>query len=451
MTFLKPILKKIGIDRSIAYSSGGKILGGAAGLVSIFFISYFLTKEEQGFYYTFGSIIALQVFFELGLTNIITQFIAHENAYINWSEDKIKGGSEICISRLGHLLQFIKKWYCIISIIFLIVILLGGFWFFYTYSPSADSKIWCMPWLLVTSATAVNLFISPFLAVLDGIGKIAETSKIKFFQQLTVPIITWIAFIFHGGLYVVGIGQWCSIIIVILLVFRSNLGTILKEIDKIEVTHKVNYLKEIFPYQWKIALSWMSGYFVFQLFNPVLFATAGPVIAGQMGMSLTAINGIASFAQSWIATKVPVLSKLIALKEYKKLDSLFNTTMRQLSLICAAMLLLLLGFIIVINYWGISLSTRFLGIFPFFLLEIAVFANQHGNGWATYLRCHKKEPLLLNTIIGAIACGLSTIYLGKYFGAIGMIGGYCLLRVSLTIWNYTVFRAKKKEWHTIIN
>lgn len=95
------------------------------------------------------------------------------------------------------------------------------------------------------------------------------------------------------------------------------------------------------------------------------------------------------------------------------------------------------------------IASRFLNIYPFVLLEIAVFANQHGNGWATYLRCHKKEPLLINSIVGAIACGLSTIILGKLYGVIGMTLGYCILRVSLTLWNYTVYKKKKACWHIL--
>lgn len=451
MNKLKRILKKIGVDTSIAYSSGSKILTGGSGFITIFFISLFLNEEEQGFYYTFGSIIALQVFFELGLTNIVTQFIAHENAHIIWENDHITGGDTLHISRLGHMLKFTKKWYSIITLLFFISILSGGIWFFYRYSPSSDYHLWIGPWMLVVSATAVNLFITPFLAILDGIGKIAQTSKIKFYQQLIIPIITWGAFICHGGLYVVGIGQWCAVIIVIILIKRSELWQTLKEINTINISEKIDYLKEVFPYQWKIALSWASGYFVFQLFNPILFATSGPIVAGQMGMSLTAINGIGAFATSWIATKVPIFSKLIALKNYSELDYLFNKTMKQLSIICGTMLIVFLCFIIVINYFDLPIASRFLGILPFTLLEIAVFANQHGNGWATYLRCHKREPLLINTIVGAITCGLSTVVLGKLYGVIGMVGGYCVLRIILTFWNYTVYKHKKLEWHSINN
>ena len=69
------------MDKSIAYSSGARIVQGFTGVASVFFLTSFLTGVEQGFYYTFGSILALQVFFELGLTGIMTQYVAHEVKY----------------------------------------------------------------------------------------------------------------------------------------------------------------------------------------------------------------------------------------------------------------------------------------------------------------------------------------------------------------------------------
>jgi hypothetical protein len=37
-----------------------------------------LTAVEQGFYYTFGSVLALQVFVKLGLVTVIVQMASHE-------------------------------------------------------------------------------------------------------------------------------------------------------------------------------------------------------------------------------------------------------------------------------------------------------------------------------------------------------------------------------------
>jgi hypothetical protein len=64
------------------------------------------------------------------------------------------------------------------------------------------------------------------------------------------------------------------------------------------------------------------------LFNPILFATEGPVVAGQMGMTIQVISAINAFCMSWLNTKVPIYSSYIELKEYAKLDSLFTKTLR---------------------------------------------------------------------------------------------------------------------------
>ena len=46
---------------------------------------------------------------------------------------------------------------------------------------------------------------------------------------------------------------------------------------------RVDWRTEIWPFQWRLAVSWLCGYFTFQLFNPILFAVRGPIEAGQMG------------------------------------------------------------------------------------------------------------------------------------------------------------------------
>ena len=42
---------------------------------------------------------------------------------------------------------------------------------------------------------------------------------------------------------------------------------------------QVAWRREILPFQWRISVSWMSGYFIFQLFTPMLFTNQGAVAA----------------------------------------------------------------------------------------------------------------------------------------------------------------------------
>ena len=94
-------------------------------------------------------------------------------------------------------------------------------------------------------------------------------------------------------------------------------------------THRIRWNQEVWPFQWRIAVSWLCGYFLFWIFNPVLFAFRGPVEAGKMGMSLSLANAIQAIAVSWVSTKSAPFGTLIARKEYRRLDQTFFQALRQ--------------------------------------------------------------------------------------------------------------------------
>lgn len=442
--------KYIGVDKSIAYSSGARIAQAFTGVASILFIAAFLTKAEQGYYYTFGSIVAIQIFFELGLTNIITQYVAHEASHLQWKDSTHLDGEQKYHSRLAHLLRFSTKWYGFIGIIFFIVLLVAGYWFFSYYSPSDENVNWITPWILVSIGTVLKLFIAPFMSILMGLDKVKEVMKMQFYQQLIIPLSTWIGLALGWHLYVVGIASLLSVVYVLIYSCLTDLKNILINLWKIKITDKVNYITEIFPYQWKIALSWISGYFIYQLFNPVLFATEGAVVAGQMGMTLAAINGMSSFSQSWINTKIPLWSKLIALKDYLPLDNNFRITMKQLSAVCLGLISIFVIVIWGLKFFGLSLGYRFLNWLPLSCLLITMFINQWIFGMATYIRCHKQEPFVINAVTIGICCCLSTIITGKLWGVNGITISYLIITSISLIWVKNIYSDKRIRWHNSI-
>lgn len=446
------IARRIGMDKAIAYSSGARIIQAVTGIVSIYFISRYLTGVEQGFYYTFGSLVAIQTFFELGLTSIITQYVAHEASHLTLTPDDVFEGDSKYKSRLSSLLRFSIKWYSVISVLFFFVILIVGFLFFTKFNEQDNEVSWQIPWILISIGTAIKLFQSPLTSFLMGIGLVKEMNKIGFYQQIILPLSAWIGLMCGFKLYVVGVSSVLAALIWNVYISRTNMQRLLQNIWKRNVTEKVIYSKEIFPYQWRIALSWISGYFIFQLFNPVLFATEGAVVAGQMGMTLAILNAIQAFSLSWLNTKVPLYSRLIALKDYVQLDVTFTKTLKQMSAICFLLLCIMLTGVWLLRVWEISiggrlLANRFLNYLPMILMMIPLFINQYVSSWATYLRCHKQEPFLLNSICAGIACCLSTIFLGKWFGVLGVTGGYCFITVVFLPWGYWIYKTKKKEWH----
>lgn len=446
------LANKIGLDKAVAFSSGARVVQGIAGVLTVFFLSIFLTGVEQGFYFTFGSIIALQVFFELGLTGIMTQYVAHEASHLVLTEDLHYEGERRFISRLASLVRFCAKWYAIVAILAFVILMTVGFVFFARYGDEQADVSWQIPWLLVCIGTALKLFQAPFNSIYMGLGKVKEMSEAGFYQQVVLPLSLWIGLALGWKLYIVGISYILSVVVWVAYVKYKGLSPMLKNLWTEKITERVDYLKEIFPYQWRIALSWVSGYFIFQLFNPVLFATEGAVVAGQMGMTLHALNAIQSFSFSWLNTKVPYYSRLIALKEYTTLDLHFNRTLKQMTSIC---LFLLIMFFLVI--WGLNvtqfslgsnvIADRFLGYIPSLLMMIPVYLQQYINSWATYLRCHKKEPFLVNSICSGLTSLVCIFVFGHLYGLYGVTITYFCIAVLFFPWGYWIFKTKKAEWH----
>src|SRR6201993_2196971 len=71
---------RLGIDRAIGFTILARGWSSAAGLVTVALIARFLSPSEQGYYYTFGSLVALQIVFELGFSFVILQLAAHESS-----------------------------------------------------------------------------------------------------------------------------------------------------------------------------------------------------------------------------------------------------------------------------------------------------------------------------------------------------------------------------------
>ena len=108
---------KIGINKVIGTTILTRVIQSGGGLISIFLIAQYLSPNEQGYFYTFSSIIAIQVFFELGLSGIITQYAAHEFAHLKWGENRELLGEEYHKSRLSSLLRFCVRCFGVISIL----------------------------------------------------------------------------------------------------------------------------------------------------------------------------------------------------------------------------------------------------------------------------------------------------------------------------------------------
>ncbi len=444
---LKKLANKIGFDKAILFTSASSIVGTIGSVVTVLLVIKLFDEVEQGFYYTFGSILSIQIFFELGFNNIITQYAAHETGNPTYSVARISDHDNIAYSRLSSLLHFIVRWYTILFFVLLFILFFCGIYFFGKNSPASIGINWQLPWLLLVISSCLNFLFSPIISFLIGIGNIKNIAKLQLQQNIIKIVVLSIGLLFDFKLYSIGLSLMAAFLYMVTSIYK-NYKIILFDIWKFKIINRISYFKEIFPYQWKIALSWVSGYFIFQMFNPVLFATEGPEVAGQMGMSLAALSGLSTLSISWITTKIPFFSNLIAAKDYNQLKKNFNMVFKQSLYVNLLLLFIFLSLVTILKYYKIKIGVilignRFIDFLPLTFMVVASVINQITSSWALYLRCFKKEPYLVNSIVGAILTTASTFYFGNKYGLLGITGGYLLITIIGFPWAFYVYQRNK--------
>src|SRR6202795_450224 len=127
------VQKFLGIDRAVGCTVLARLWSSAAGLVTVALIARFLSPAEQGYYYTFGSLVAVQIVFELGFSYVILQLASHERAELSISIDYEISGAPIAHARLASVIQKSVRRYSVAAVIMAGALLPLGFYFFSTH------------------------------------------------------------------------------------------------------------------------------------------------------------------------------------------------------------------------------------------------------------------------------------------------------------------------------
>lgn len=447
LKWLRRLQHILGIDRAIAFTVMARGWTILAGPVNILLIAHFLSPVEQGYYYTFSSLVALQTIFELGFSFVILQLAAHESAHLCIEPDGRISGDEIAHSRLASILQKSVRWYTVAAILMAAGLLTTGHLFFASHQRPSESVAWSAPWTVISLAATLTFQMDPVLSFLEGCGLVSNVAHLRFAQAVMGSLLAWTVFLLHHGLFAPAalITGQAFAGIVFLYGKRHLLVPLLR---KQTSEAKVSWTKEIWPFQWKIAVSWICSYFVAPLFNPVLFAYRGAAEAGRMGMSLTLAGALGPMAFSWMATKASPFGNLVARQDFASLDRIFSRALRQSLGILFAGEVLLLAFIVLLERLLPSFGTRVLSI-PALLLLLATTLCTHVLFCeAIYLRVHKREPLLVQSVVVAILTCISTLVTARYWGAFGVSLGYFVSAgVIGLVFATLVFNSKRREWH----
>ncbi len=438
----------LGLDAAIVFTVLARGWSSLAGLVTLALIAHFLSPAEQGYYYTFYPLVNLQIIFELGFSVVILQTASHEAAHLTFGRDGTIAGPRASAARLASTLAKAVRWYSVAALVLLAVLLPAGGAFFSRHAVPGQAVPWLGPWIAAALATTFTFQIDPVFSFLEGCGYVPQVARARLAQAITGSLLGWLALRLHHGLFAPGcmIGGQALAGVCFLFTRRRLLRALLRM--KVEPEERVSWRTDIWPFQWRMAVSWVCGYFTFQLFTPVLFAHAGAIEAGRMGMSLNIAGALSTIAIAWMNTKAAPFGQMIARRQFSALDRSFRRALAQstaINLLGAAFVFVTA---LVLIAHRVPLAARLLAPLPFAMLLAGSIGNNIVSAEAMYLRAHKQEKFMINSIVGALYTVPMVWLLGANFGSLGIAGGYLAgtLVIGLGFGTYT-FLKYRRQWH----
>jgi len=448
MTWGRKATGVLGIDRAIAFTVLGRCWAAFSLPVTLFCVVHFLSVKEQDFYFTFDSLLALQVFFDLGIAFVVLQFASHERAHLEWTADGRLTGDPRHKARLASLLASANRAYSWSATLLFFCVLPAGFFFFRSCEEAAQPAAWRWAWASAVLVTALNLRLSPLLAFIEGCGRVADIARLRLFQQFLGALLSWVTFAWGGRLFAAPALNLGFLIVAALWLWFSKRRFLRDVLAARDNAVRIRWRQEVWPLQWRITVSWLSGFFIFRLVNPVLMKYQPTGTASRMGMTTKIIDAMSTVCASWMGTKAAPFGALIARRQFAELDRVFFRTLKQsyavLLLGCAAFVAILAGLI----HLHHPFSSRLLGLLPTCLLLGNALMGILVNAEAVYLRSHKQEPFMWLSVVSAFLTGTIAYVAGRYLGPTGVALGYFLLSLFFGVGAYTyVFRKKRRAWH----
>lgn len=416
-----------------ALTRGWGVLG---AVVTIGLVVRSFSPVLQGYYYGFLGLLVLQQLFQTGLSVVIQQYASHE-----WARLRVEVGSVVgegaALSRLASLMRLAHRAFLATSAIAFVVLVLAGHLMF---GGRQDPGIgWMGPWYALSVATSVSMLVLPRSAILEGTGHVAAQQRGQLIGGVVGSIGGWLAILSGLELYSVAVIVGLRSLVLALLLagpYRPFAG-----LSMDSPAGPVIRWSELWPLQWRVTLTWLTGILLYQSMVPLTFLLTGPVAAGQMGLLNQVLQAVIGIGGVWLVSAQPIMGRLAAAGRFDDVRRLTRATAIRCSVTAALTGAAALIFVAVIAALRPDVGARFGSPWLLAILLVAAIAIQPAAAMVAAIRFQKKEPFVR---MGLVTSALSIV--GMTAGAIwyGLPGVVLAFTASVTLsivpWATSIYR-----------
>ena len=258
-----------------------------------------------------------------------------------------------------------------------------------------------LPWIAFSVSIGFSIFLMGVISIVEGHRKILEVSKIKLKVSITNFLLAVVLLLTGFELWALPISAFASVAVGFICLLKHH-DLILSWKNRVAML-KTSWLIDIWPFQWRLAMSWISGFFMFYFLTPFVMWTHGSELAGQLGFSLQIIQIMNSVSVMFISTYFSVFSGLVATGRIVKLLS----TLRRATVQSTVFLGLVIA-LFWLSYWQLpavglgALRERMIPAPQLALLMISTIGTHAFFVVHYFLRSFKDEGLWWLSMVNAL-------------------------------------------------
>lgn len=437
---LRRLARRLEFDRAVLYALAARVWQTLAGPITVLLIATHFSPELQGYYYAFGSLLAVQSMFELNLSIVLLNAAGHTWPQLQLdARGRVTGDAE-AIDRLASLDRFGIRWYGLASLLCLVGIGSIGHVLFRDLSWTGHAA-WAAT---VTSASAL-LVLLPRMAILQGCHQMVAVNRNLVAQAVCGTLAVWCFVVTGMGLWAVA-AAWLSKLVWDAWLVFVRYAPFFRSLPR-QTAPRVQWRSEIWPLQWRLALQAIAASAATSSFVLALFHFGLKDAAGRMGMTLSVLNMLLWGGLSWVQTRIPVLAGLSKTNDRDGYDRLFRkitiTTVAAVTLGAIAFW----SVITAMRMLELSIAERFIGTTAFALLAAAIVTQHLLNCLTIYSRTRQREPFLVPNVLLNVGIAAACWLAVPHFGERGVAAVYAILitGVGIPVW-LTVWSRDRSDW-----
>lgn len=427
---VRSLLVRLRSERGMLFAFLNRAWSIISTLGFIAIVVLWLSPELQGFYFTFISLMVLLQVADMGFGIVLAQFASHE-----WADLRLDGrnvsGQPRAMARLGSLVRIGLRWYVAAAGLFFLVLGFGGDWFF-SVSPDAQGVAWRTPWWLLSVFASLYLLVVPVQCILEGCGQVVTSQRNQLIANVIATITGWVVLLLGGELFAIAA----------LFAVRTCAGHVLNTWAAMPILrlcrtfdgeNVIRWKREFWPQQWRIWISWLCGFFVFQSFAPIAFQVEGAVVAGQIGVMVQAFHAVNQLASARLSADQPRMGVFAARRDFAGLRQLVRQGTKINLIAAIGLALAAIGCVYAIKQILPDIGARLGTMFGFALFVATAIPLQFSNTQTAAVRFQKKEPFVALNVVCAMLMIVGCIIVAGGFGAEYMALVFIFVSVAILI------------------